>query len=301
MQCIARVILILLVCLSAPPDENKVQEPPASSLAEQYRALLKEYHEASGEFRRAKTDEERKAAVENLDRFPLKFLELAERNPKDSVAMDAFVELVRAVNAVDSLTQTAWEMNTSSFPAVNKDDSVSRAIALLLRDHVRSDRIGPVCERMTYGVRKEYETFLRTVLRMNPHPDVQGLACLALSRFLNSHVRKLDVAKDRPEFAKRYEGLLGRDYFEELERRGRARIVKEVEALLEEAVAKYGDVKLPFGGTVGDNAGDEIFEIRHLAAGNEAPDIEGEDQDGRRFKLSDYRGKVVLLDFWQEF
>jgi hypothetical protein len=29
-----------------------------------------------------------------------------------------------------------------------------------------------------------------------------------------------------------------------------------------------------------------------------APEIEGTDQDGKSFKLSDYRGKVVLLDFW---
>jgi hypothetical protein len=27
-------------------------------------------------------------------------------------------------------------------------------------------------------------------------------------------------------------------------------------------------------------------------------EIQGEDIDGRRFKLSHYRGKVVLLDFW---
>jgi predicted small lipoprotein YifL len=29
-----------------------------------------------------------------------------------------------------------------------------------------------------------------------------------------------------------------------------------------------------------------------------APEIEGEDQDGVPFKLSDYRGKVIMLDFW---
>lgn len=32
--------------------------------------------------------------------------------------------------------------------------------------------------------------------------------------------------------------------------------------------------------------------------GNVAKEIEGEDIDGKKFKLSDYRGKVVLLDFW---
>jgi len=34
--------------------------------------------------------------------------------------------------------------------------------------------------------------------------------------------------------------------------------------------------------------------------GKRAPDIVGEDADGVQFKLSDYRGKVVLLDFWFE-
>ena len=29
-----------------------------------------------------------------------------------------------------------------------------------------------------------------------------------------------------------------------------------------------------------------------------APEIAGTDQDGKEFKLSDYRGKVVMLDFW---
>ena len=32
--------------------------------------------------------------------------------------------------------------------------------------------------------------------------------------------------------------------------------------------------------------------------GAPAPDIDGEDFEGRRFKLSDYRGKVVVVTFW---
>jgi peroxiredoxin len=38
-----------------------------------------------------------------------------------------------------------------------------------------------------------------------------------------------------------------------------------------------------------------------LEVGNLAPEIEAEDIDGVKFKLSDYRGKVVLLDFWAKW
>ena len=51
-----------------------------------------------------------------------------------------------------------------------------------------------------------------------------------------------------------------------------------------------------------------VFETRLLAAppvgfeiGNLAPEIQGEDLDGVKFKLSDYRGKVVVLDFWGDW
>lgn len=39
-------------------------------------------------------------------------------------------------------------------------------------------------------------------------------------------------------------------------------------------------------------------QLQKFAIGAQAPDIVGEDIDGVAFKLSDYRGKVVLLDFW---
>ena len=40
------------------------------------------------------------------------------------------------------------------------------------------------------------------------------------------------------------------------------------------------------------------YKVTHLVVGCEAPEIEGFDQDGKKFRLSDYRGKVRLLPFW---
>ena len=227
-------------------------------------------------------------------------MELAEKSPKDPIAIEVLTQVVRVVNAVDSLTQVAWEMSTTVFPEGGKYNSGGRAVALFLRDHARSDKVGLVCERMSYGLCKEYEKFLREALETHPNKDVQGLACLALAQFLNSRLQKIDLVKARPEFAKRYEGLFGKDYFTELERQDRAKASKEIEALFDKAAEAYGDVKLPFGSTVGERAKSELVEIRNLVIGKQALDIEGEDQDGTNFKLSDYRGKVVLLDFWQE-
>ncbi|MCX8239877.1 MAG: hypothetical protein OSB05_13740 [Akkermansiaceae bacterium] len=41
-----------------------------------------------------------------------------------------------------------------------------------------------------------------------------------------------------------------------------------------------------------------LFKVTHLVVGCEAPEIAGVDHDGDKFRLSEYRGKVVLLPFW---
>ena len=64
---------------------------------------------------------------------------------------------------------------------------------------------------------------------------------------------------------------------------------------------EFGDVKWAAGGTVRDKARLELDDLLHLSVGKVAPEIEGPDQDGHTFKLSDYRGKVVLLDFWHQY
>lgn len=44
-----------------------------------------------------------------------------------------------------------------------------------------------------------------------------------------------------------------------------------------------------------------LFEANHLQVGMKAPDIEGRDTDGVAFKLSDYKGKVIMVDFWGDW
>src|SRR5207245_3379939 len=78
----------------------------------------------------------------------------------------------------------------------------------------------------------------------------------------------------------------------------RARIRSEAEKMLQAVQKQYATVEIPFYGKAGDKARRELFELQHLTVGLQVPDIQGVDLDGKAFKLSDYRGKVVFLDFW---
>jgi hypothetical protein len=262
-----------------------------TTAAEQYQALLKKYRDASSGG--VLSDEERLRFVGRVyklrDSLAAEFVELAEKYPKDPIAVDA-------------LLQAIWQVNGTPWPVelVGKDVAWLRAFTLLQRDHVRSDKLGPACQRLAGGYRKEYEAFLRTVLDKNPHKDVQAQACLALAHFLNSRRQRLDLIQEQPSLAKEFADLFGKEYLDEL-RKDRGKATQEEETLLERALEKYGDVKLPEGGTVSEKARAELFEIRHLQVGKEAPNIEGRDQDGNPLNLRDFRGKVVLLDFWSEF
>jgi hypothetical protein len=285
---IAWGILVLTLSLPASAVGNGHDKP--ATPAEQFQAVRKEYDKASSSGVHL-TDAERLKFVGRAykHRYTLaqKFLELAEKYPDDPVALDA-------------LTQAVWQVNTTPWPVelVGEDTARARAFELIRRDHVRSDKLGPLCRRVSYGFCREYETFLRAVLAENPHRGVRATACLSLAHYLNKRLQRLDLCREQSELAKEFAGQFGKEYLAELLRQDGDKAVKEVEAVFEQAAEKYGDVKLPGDDTVADRAKVELFEIRHLSVGKKAPDIEGEDQDGKRFKLSDYRGKVVLLVFW---
>src|SRR5438132_859467 len=49
---------------------------------------------------------------------------------------------------------------------------------------------------------------------------------------------------------------------------------------------------------IAEAAKDGLFDLHELGIGKQAPEISGKDGSGKAFKLSDYRGKVVVLEFW---
>ncbi len=66
---------------------------------------------------------------------------------------------------------------------------------------------------------------------------------------------------------------------------------------LREAIIKSADQKLA-GTSVADIASEELYVIRYLSKGREAPPLAGMDVAGRSVKLADLRGRIVVLQFW---
>jgi hypothetical protein len=316
-----------------PQDKDK---PPQ----EQYSALMTEFSQAQqayfGAMRAAKSHEERQKAAEKapkMEKFAPRFLELAVKHPKDPVTVDALAWIVTNVRgevakaerdkAFDLLSRDyiesdklgtvcqnlafGGEKQSEAFLRTVMEKSPHKAVkgeaclALVRRSlqlkagaegesivgqfvdqyaaDVKPERIAQLCRQLGFSTDKGTQSLLRTLLEKDKRRDVQGVACLALGQSLKMQA-DADADKDLKAAAK---------------------LRTECEALFERAEKDYADVKVAYRGTVGESAKKELYEIRHLAIGLKAPDVVGEDQDGKKFKLSDYQGKVVLLDFWSEF
>ncbi|MAG56690.1 MAG: hypothetical protein CMJ83_10405 [Planctomycetes bacterium] len=149
------------------------------------------------------------------------------------------------------------------------------ALDALVAHHVKRRIIGRACRRLVYLTDSASERFLRTVLRRAPDVDVRGQACFALARGLARRAG-LATGKDGPALR------------------------AEADRLFERILKEFSKGK-GFGMKLGDHAERDLFELRHLVVGKTAPDIKGCDADGAAFKLSDYAGNVVLIDFWGDW
>ncbi len=64
---------------------------------------------------------------------------------------------------------------------------------------------------------------------------------------------------------------------------------------------RFPNASIPRIGNLAGYANARIHELMYLEVGRTAQDIEGSDARGKSFKLSDYRGKTVVLFFWADW
>jgi thiol-disulfide isomerase/thioredoxin len=162
------------------------------------------------------------------------------------------------------------------------------------------------------------EPYFQELLARCTDRDILARACLALvknNQFRASVAARpyFDHPEDHPESLTATLFLTERldpDYILYFRTADVLALSAENEALLDRVVNEFGDVpqapswavaefKARFQGrTLGESAKVTLDALRSLAVGKVAPEIEGEDVDGKPMRLSDYRGKVVVLVFW---
>ena len=134
-------------------------------------------------------------------------------------------------------------------------------------------------------------------MERNPDTRVQSQACYYLASLLDNEANIVEQLKADPELAPRVEHYYGKDYGEHLASLKQDSLEKQREDVYAMMLKSFPDVEIQ-DSTMGKFAERMIFQIRHLSIGKVAPEIKGEDIAGNEFKLSDYRGKVVMLSFW---
>ena len=140
--------------------------------------------------------------------------------------------------------------------------------------------------------------FLEEVISKNPSRNARGQAAFALANLAKLKAEAVGWYESAPEYLVNPEA---REAAAGWAKKGNSLTFRQqAEHLFESVVRSYSDCP-PEGkqsSKLGGMAARELYELQHLWMGKVAPEIDGEDLDGKKLKLSDYRGKVVLLSFW---
>lgn len=274
-------VALLLVGILVTPQlgqcqETKPETPPASAADVEYRKLCEERDKAIQEFLRpyseATSQEKREKVRLDFSKHPQytyvpKFLVLAEKHPKTPAAIESLIYVVQNARPAGGILGLLG----------GGDPTVKKATDQLLRDHLGDKQLQTVLPNLIYAQGFDRAAFLKTVVEKSPHREVKGVATYCIAQSL------------------RQGGLFGQ--FDE----------KRVVELLERVEKDFFDVPLypqaagDLRWQLGNLAKSELFELRFLVIGKVAPEIASEDIDGVKFKLSDYRGKVVVIDFWGDW
>ncbi|MGA1489023.1 MAG: hypothetical protein ACO4CW_03860 [Planctomycetota bacterium] len=283
------LLLLAAPNLSAQGEPAGGDEVTPSEIRARYEAIAGDFESRMKAFQDAfaelKTDEERRQHYEenypDAGAIALPLLALAKEHPQ-----------------VVGLEAVEWAMD-------NPVGGPAREAALeLLAEHFLSDpRIADMLWNFAYDIDANTGSLLRAVMKTSDDEKTLGIAHYAFAKHLQGQVSFARYYTDAEETEKtQMAEYFGEETIASLTDLDSAAVERECESLFAKIVESYGEIPSMRGSdTLGDIAGRDLFELRNLSVGKQAPEIEGEDLFGSTFKLSDYRGKVIFLDFWGDW
>lgn len=143
---------------------------------------------------------------------------------------------------------------------------VEQIRAAVEKYHMKSPKLAPMCFGLVSIQDPRSMALLEKIEFGHPDPKIQGTAALGVAMLLRNLSDEQDVLKRRL-------------------------------TLLRKAIINSSDVEFE-GASVAKFAEDELYLIQYLTKGREAPQLTGTDANGKPLKLGDFRGKVVVLMFW---
>ncbi len=282
----AWVLSVLLV----PPVSEGADQKPAETVDS-----LKKEHEAvwrklDNDRKPGTSEAEKKTAVERFYKsvgdLGRRAVALAKKHPGTPDAVETLV----------------W----AHFAATEDDPELAGVIYDMLAErYLDSDAILPVCRIAWVDpfMGTHTEAFLRAAVERSKNVKVRSLCCYSLGR----HQQELASAARDMNDPVRGEARLeilnasgpGRRT-ERLRALDPGKLERDAEECFDRTIKEFGDVQ-PMGkddAPLGELATGMLFKMHHLGIGRTAPEIEGEDIDGKPMKLSDFRGKVDEVAFW---
>jgi thiol-disulfide isomerase/thioredoxin len=184
-----------------------------------------------------------------------------------------------------------------------------QAVELLAKYQTTNSGVGPLCGFIGYNWiwrwrEKPVVDFLQAVAKNNPDRANRGQAIFSLGAL---NVCKAENLAEFEQWGRVpfYVATIARFETTDLTKWGDSKsAADEAERQLEDVVANYADCRdlRPRDGKeqplLKTEAEKELFQLLHCSPGKVAPEIEADSIEGRKFKLSDSRGKITVLSFW---
>ena len=227
----------------------------------------------------------------------------------DSLVPKVFDAVRQSPNSPMAFGLLEWVVTNGRLSVPSLRPYGPQAVELLREHYTLHTNISEVCKQLGFfgdPLNQPTVEFLQIAATNNPNRAARGAATFALARLTKRKGEDMVFLLSAPTSIYTNAAAVKARAMFRSDPKGSEGVLREAEQLFQTVQSDYADVPnfLPGPGlrepkrTLGEQAAIELYDCEHLTVGKVAPDIQGEDIDGHKLKLSNFRGKVVLISFW---